>query len=193
MNIYLYLLIIFCITIIFAKWIGPWILNLLAPQLNKIADRLDHSFDAKYNSKFEHNIQHVLDSNPNDLSVIVQKILEEYAHKRSKPVDISAENKYLYNKSIKVFFNNYDFLSFGGSNHTLDASLRRILSKNNREFVLIGESEDSSRFFAVSKVDAPEVYLLDVDGDQIISVEKDAPSFEHFVVLQYELYKATFP
>lgn len=177
-----------CLTWVIAKWVGPWILDLTAPAFARITDKLDRALTGEKDTEYEATVQKVLASTPDELRAKVSTLLEEYGQKSpSSDVD-DMKDEYCYNQSISDFFSKYSSLSFSDSNRSLDSSIRRLISVKGTNYIVIGNTEDSGHYYAVKEGDDQRIFLIEInEKDRILSVEEDAPSFEHFVLLQHEM------
>lgn len=172
------------VTIIFGKVIGPRLLDLIAPSFNRVTNRLDDSLNGKP-GKWEARVRQILEMPPEHLQQEMAEIVSRFAEVAppcSKPC-IS-----LLPQAVQNFFVHHRCLSFDGQTKVLDASVLRRVVYRNRQYLLIGRSEDEEHFFAIDLQDKKSVVLVETDSNgKPFRVETDSPSFEHFVLLQHEL------
>jgi hypothetical protein len=178
------LLVIGVITVVFGKVIGPKILDWIAPSFNKVTNKLDDSIVGKPD-EWETKVRQIVEAKPEQLKQRVDGIFSRFA----KPLLSNAQPSVLLPPSARTFFERYSQLSFDSQTQVLDVLAVRIVAHKTRQYAVIGRSEDNGHFYAIDLQDNASVVRLEIDDNgKVFSVEEDAPSFEHFVVLQNELY-----
>lgn len=181
------LLVIGIVTVIFGKVIGPKLLELIAPNFNKATNKLDDAIMGKPDV-WEAKVRQIVETRPEQLKQQVADIFLQFAKSapsRSQPSVATLPT------SAKAFFENYNQLSFDGNTQILDATSLQMVTYKKRSYLIIGRSADEGHFFAIDLHDGKSVVLLETDNGRVFNVEEDAPSFEHFVVLQHELHLKT--
>lgn len=173
------------VTFIFGTVIGPKLLEWIAPSFNKATNKLDDAITGKPD-EWEMKVREITETKPEQLNQRMADIFSRFAKPsapdRKPPPSILPSN-------VRSFFEKYSELSFDGQRQTLDASVLHVVTDKTRQYVVIGRDEDDMHFYAVDLQDRTSVMRLEMDErGGIFRVEEDAPSFEHFVTLQYELH-----
>ena len=179
------LVVIGIVTVIFGKVIGPKLLDWFGPSFNKATDKLDDAIMGKPN-EWETKVREIVEAKPEQLEQQVADIFSRFA----KPTSPSSQPSVSpLPHSARSFFEKYSQLSFDGHTQILDALAFRTVTHKARQYAVIGRSEDDGHFYAIDLQDNASVVRLEMDdAGKVFSVEEDAPSFEHFIMLQHELH-----
>ncbi len=173
------------VTIIFGKVIGPKLLDWIGPRFNKVTDKLDDAIMGKPD-EWETKVREIVETKPEHLKQRAADIISRFAKPTpfgSKPSSLALPS------SARNFFEKYCQLAFDGQTKILDASALRTVADKKRQYLLVGRSEDDGHFYAIDLQDNASVVRLEVaDNGKVFHVEEDAPSLEHFVILQHELH-----
>ena len=173
-------------TVVFGKVVGPKVIVWLLPIFNKVTDKLDNAIVTD-EDEWDEQVQGIINKTPGQLMERAWKIVSNYAEKypdRSQEAQLPNGLP----PSVTQFFNVYCRLSFDKQVQVLNASILRVVEFKGFQYLIIGSDEGEGQYFATPiNGDASVVRLSISDSNNLIALEDDSPSFEHFITLQYEL------
>ena len=178
------------VTVIFGKLIGPNFLDWTLPWFNKITNKIDYAITGKP-EEWEVGVREIIESNSEELRAKADDVMCRFANSRTSNTHLTNTMAQGLPESVKKFFDTYESLTFDGETKILDSSALSIVCYKRIQYLVIGQCEDSEHFYAVELKDKSPVVVLEVDTkSRFFSVEENARSLEHFVLLQYELYRS---
>lgn len=176
------------LTFFFGKILGPKLVNLISPSFNKLTNKInDAIMGAPDNSNKK--LREIIEATSDSLAPACGQIFSDFGKQTKAPSESGILE--ILPSNVKTFFYTYSILSFDGQTNILDMSALRRVTHRGKSYIIIGFSEEEGIFFALDLNNCPSIVRLAIDdSEKIYSVEDEAPSFEHFIVLQHALHTA---
>jgi len=134
----------------------------------------------------------VLAMSPQELRPRVEQIITTCAKTRERPCPAADDIRALLPGAVRCFFDNYESLSFRREAPILDSGILRIVHDRGLSYIIIGRTGDEGAYYAVASQGSSEVFRIEPNNPNR-EAESDAPSWEHFVVLEHLMASGDSP